>query len=110
MKKLILAAFSVALLVSLPRQANAQKEKMSTDKMKMQTNKTGISAEDKKALVELFKGVDPKMYRLEFNNAKEVYGSKKVTMGEVQQANKVRNPGGANGYMVLITRDNGALF
>lgn len=97
MKKLFFVTICMVLTCCLANRVQAQKA-------------TQISAEDKKAIVEIFKGVDPKSYRLEFNKGKEIYGSRKVSMEEVTQVSKVRNPGGANGYVVLAVRDDGVMF
>ncbi len=97
MKKIFFAAICMAVAVCLPTQTNAQKARQ-------------ISAEDKKAIIELFKGVDPKSYRLEFAKGKEVYGARKVSIAEVDQVSKIRNPGGQNGYVVLAVRDDGVMF
>jgi len=95
MKKYLIAALGMLLIASL--NANAQKGK-------------AITPEDKKAIIELFKGVNPKLYHLQFNNKKEVYGKKKVTMAELRQAQTIRNPMGTNGYVVLAVRDDGVMF
>jgi hypothetical protein len=72
--------------------------------------RTPVSAEDKAAIIELFKGVPKSQYRLQFNNSKEVYGSKKVSMTELTQLSKVRKPGMDNGYVVLIVQDDGVMY
>jgi hypothetical protein len=69
-----------------------------------------ISAEDKKAIVALFKDADPTMYRLQFNEGKEVYGKRQIKMDELEQIKKVRNPAGENGYVVLAVKDDGIMF
>jgi hypothetical protein len=69
-----------------------------------------ISEADKKEIVQLFDGVDKSKYRLQFNNGKEVYGSRKVSMRELQQVKKVRNPMGEHGYVVLIVSDDGIVY
>ncbi|MFN8344365.1 MAG: hypothetical protein U0X91_05155 [Spirosomataceae bacterium] len=69
-----------------------------------------ISAEDKKAIVALFKDADPTMYRLQFNDGKEVYGKRQIKMDELEQIKKVRNPAGENGYVVLAVKDDGIML
>jgi len=69
-----------------------------------------ISEEDKKAIIKLFEGVDKSKYRLQFNHGKEVYGTRKVSMKELEQVRKVRNPASDAGYVVLIVVDDGAVY
>lgn len=64
-------------------------------------NSIRISDDDKKAIIGIFKEVDPKLYRLEFNNGKEIYGSRKITMSELEQIRKVRNPTDQSAYLVV---------
>lgn len=44
----------------------------------------GVTAADKRAIVDIFKGVDASKYRLAFNNGDEVYGSKAIKMGDLK--------------------------
>jgi len=76
---------------------------------KAQNNKP-VSAADKAAIIKLFKGVDKSLYRLQFNKSKEVYGKKQFSMSEVEQINQIRNPGSANGYVVVAYRDDGVMY
>jgi hypothetical protein len=66
-----------------------------------------VSAADQKAIEELFKGVDPKKYRLQFQNGKRVLGTKKVAMRDLEQVKKYRNPAEAAGWIVLIVETEG---
>jgi hypothetical protein len=52
------------------------------------TSTRRISAADKAAIKELFKGVDPSTYRLEFDGGKDTMGSKKLTLASVKQAGR----------------------
>jgi hypothetical protein len=61
-----------------------------------------ISAEDQQAIVELFKGVDPSKYRLQFNEGKRVVGNKNVGMNDIEQIRKIRNPAAAAGFFIII--------
>jgi len=69
-----------------------------------------ISAADKKAIIALFKGVDPNLYRLEFNHGRETYGKKKIEMQDLEQVKRVTNPGEESGYVVLIVSDDGTMY
>lgn len=53
----------------------------------------GVSAADKKAIIDIFKGVDASKYRLAFNDGGEVYGSKAVKMSDLKMLS--RNGGAA---------------
>ena len=69
-----------------------------------------LSAADKKAIKEIFKGVDSSKYRLQFNGGKEVVGSKRVSMRQLEQVRKITNPGEAAGWVVLIVSDDGIVY
>jgi hypothetical protein len=47
-----------------------------------------ISDADKKAIINLFKDVDPGQYRLVFNNGEEVYGRKRIKMSDLKTASR----------------------
>ncbi len=97
MKKLVFVAICMAVAITFPTQSQAQKEKK-------------ISAEDQKAIVELFKDVDPASYRLQFNKSRDVYGKRKVSMSEIEQVRKLRNPLDEKGWVVLTVKDDGIMF
>jgi len=69
-----------------------------------------ISAEDKKAVIALFKGIDPSKYRLEFNHGRESYGTKKIEMSDLKQVRKISNPGEESGWVILIVEDDGVMY
>ena len=48
----------------------------------------GVTAADKKAIVDIFKGVDASKYRLVFNNGGEVFGSKAIKMADLKTLNR----------------------
>jgi hypothetical protein len=48
----------------------------------------GVSAADKRAILEIFKGVDPSKYRLSFNNGGEVHGTKAIKMADLKQLSR----------------------
>lgn len=96
MKALAIYAVSLMLLVSMSNKAIGQEKT--------------ISEQDKKEIIKLFEGVDKSKYRLQFNNGKEVYGARKISMRELQQVRKVRNPQDEHGYVVLIVSDDGIVY
>jgi hypothetical protein len=55
---------------------------------KATTNKKQISAADKAAIKELFKGADAKNYRVQFDGGKDTVGAKKLTLADVKQAGR----------------------
>ena len=65
---------------------------------KATTNKKQISAADKAAIKEIFKGADEKNYRVQFDGGKDTMGSKRLTMADVKQAGKTGPGTGA--YLV----------
>lgn len=69
-----------------------------------------ISAEDKAAIKEIFKGVDPAKYRLEFDGGKDTMGSKKVSMADVKQTKTVSHAGEEANRVTFIARDSGVVY
>jgi hypothetical protein len=70
-----------------------------------------ISAEDKAAIKEIFKGVNPSKYRLEFDGGKDTMGSKKVSMADIKQVQSVEHPSGNDAArVVFIAKDRGVMF
>ncbi|MDP9099083.1 MAG: hypothetical protein M3N48_08835 [Verrucomicrobiota bacterium] len=55
---------------------------------KATTYKKRISAADKAAIKELFKGADAKNYRIAFDHGRDTMGSKKLTLASVKQAGR----------------------
>jgi hypothetical protein len=104
----MLAAASFCCLTSLaaaqapPAQTTAKPPAAPASKAKEVAAKPRLSAPDKKAIVELFKDVDPSKYRLEFDNGREVYGTKKIEMADLQQIKRVTKPSEASGYLIDI--------
>jgi len=75
-----------------------------------QTQQKQISTEDKAAIKALFKGVSPSKYRLQFDNGKDVAGSKRVTMSQLKQIRRGINPGETAGYILLIVEGDNVVY
>jgi hypothetical protein len=78
--------------------------------MKMTPKARKIAESDKKAIIEAFKGVDPSLYRLQFNNGTEVYGNKKIQMRDIEQIQKVRTPGEDVGWIVFVVEKGDIIY
>ena len=52
------------------------------------TNSKRISAADKAAIKEIFRGADANNYRIQFDGGKDTMGSKKLTLASVRQAGR----------------------
>lgn len=50
--------------------------------------KQRVTKDDKKAIIEIFKDVDPAEYRLVFKNGKEVHGNKHIKMNDLKVVGK----------------------
>lgn len=84
--------------------------KSGVDQASTTTNQKQISAAEKAAIKELFKGADPSTYRLEFDGGRDTMGTKKLTMADVQQMQKTGDPGGNVGRVVFIAKDSGVMY
>jgi hypothetical protein len=84
-----------------------EKEKPAADHGKRPTH---ISPADQRAIEALFKGVDQSKYHLQFENGKRTIGTKKVEMSELEQVKKIRNPGEAAGWIILIVEGNDVIY
>lgn len=66
-----------------------------------------ISDTDKKAIIDLFKNVDPSQYRLVFNSGEEVYGQKSIKMSDLKTASR-KIDGNAKGFKwTFVAGDRG---
>jgi hypothetical protein len=65
---------------------------------KAATYKKRISAADKAAIKEIFKGADAKNYRVQFDGGKDTMGAKKLSLASVKQAG--RTGAGTGAYLV----------
>ena len=94
---LLLCCFSLAVHAQRPTTNSLSKEK-------------SISAADQKAIQEIFKGVDPSKYRLEFDNKKTTVGTKTVRMQDLNQIKRVTNPAESAGYIVFVVEGNSVVY
>lgn len=104
-----LIGFTLLLLVcgSLRSFGQERPQTNATTQERAQTNATTISADDKREIISLFKGVDSKLYRLQFNS--EVYGSKKIEMRDLTQVKRVSNPLDVKGWVIISHSDHGIM-
>jgi hypothetical protein len=58
------------------------------DQASTTTNQKRISAADKAAIKEIFRGADANNYRIQFDGGKDTMGSKKLTLASVKQAGR----------------------
>ena len=72
-----------------------------------QAKPKSISPADQRALEALFKGVDPSKYRLHFTRT---VGRKNVEMRDLEQVSKIRNPGEAAGWIILIVEGKDVIY
>lgn len=70
----------------------------------------GVSAADQKAITELFKGVDPSKYRLQFNGKRTTLGQKTVRMQDIEQVRKFTNPVEAAGWIVFVVEGDDVIY
>ncbi|WP_421799764.1 hypothetical protein [Haliscomenobacter sp.] len=68
----------------------------------------GVSAADKKAIVDIFKGVDASKYRLVFNNGSEVYGSKAIKMADLKTLSRTGGTAAKGTKWTFIAGDRSA--
>ncbi|MDX2248286.1 MAG: hypothetical protein SF052_16000 [Bacteroidia bacterium] len=74
------------------------------------TARKGISAADKAAIKEIFKGVDASKYRLQFNNKAETLGNRTVAMKDLQQVKRITNPAEAAGWIVFVVEGDDVIY
>lgn len=99
MKSSVIAGFLALFTIGMSLPLFAQDQRAAAGPKK-------ISPEDKAAIKEIFKGVDPSKYRLEFDGGKEVMGSKKVKMGDINQIEKGGKPDSTD-RVIIAVRDRG---
>lgn len=107
-KLLFQAGFLFLFLCFFALSANAQRP--STSPKANNARKSGVSAQDQKAIEEIFKDVDQSKYRLQFNDAKNVYGKRKVELADVNQIKRVTNPVEAAGWIVFVVEGDDVIY
>ncbi|MCB9080851.1 MAG: hypothetical protein H6555_03970 [Lewinellaceae bacterium] len=101
----------LAALVCFTMTANAQKPtRTTTTSVKANKAATGISDADQKAIQELFKDVDPSKYRLQFNSKRTAFGTRAVSMDDLNQIKRVTNPAEAAGYIVFVVEGDDVVY
>ena len=92
----------VVILFCAPQTATAQRGKT--------TARSGVSAADQQAIADLFKGVDPSKYRLQFNNKSKTLGQRSVQMTDIQQVRRITNPAEAAGWIVFVVEGDDVIY
>jgi hypothetical protein len=56
----------------------------------------------KSQLVEIFRDVDPSLYRLQFDGGRETFGTAKISMRDIRQTTRFTNPLDEHGWIVFV--------
>lgn len=115
-------AFLIVLVFALVLSANAQNTKdkrattrtKSTTELKQDVSKKRISEKDRRAIVELFKGVDASKYQLQFYNGESrkpsKYGRLNYKMNDLQRVQRITNPVDAVGWIVFVVEGDDVIY
>ena len=76
---------------------------------KAQLRTTALSAADKAAIIHIFKGTDPSLHSLLFNEGREVYGKKSISKTDLDYIKKQRFPAG-EGAIIINLRGRMAIY
>jgi len=83
-------------------------------KLKQEVAKKRISDKDRKAIQNLFRGVNPSKYRLQFYNGERrrpsKYGRLNYKMNDLKRVQRLRNPVNAVGWIVLIVEGDDVIY
>lgn len=115
LKQLPLVAF---LLLAFTFCAYGQKQPVSkspnTGKLKQEVDAKRISASDRQAIMNLFKGVDPSKYKLQFYNGESkkpsTTGNLRYSMNDLNQVKRVTNPIDAVGWIVFVVEGDDVIY
>lgn len=103
-----------AFTMSLNAQRPVAKQKSSTTELKRDVEKKRISDADRKAIIELFKGVDQSKYRLQFYNGERKtpakYGRLSYQMNDLQRVKRITNPVDAVGWIVFVVEGDDVIY
>ena len=86
----------------------------SASKLKKEVDGKRISEKDRKAIINLFKDVDPKKYRLQFYNGEKrkasKYGRLSYRMNDLKRVQKLSNPVNAVGWIVFVVEGDDVIY
>lgn len=100
--------------MSLSAQRPVAKKNTSTTELKRDVDKKRISDADRKAIIELFKGVDQSKYQLQFYNGERrspaKYGRLSYKMNDLQRVKRITNPVDAVGWIVFVVEGDDVIY
>lgn len=103
-----------AFTISLSAQRPAAARKTSPTVIQQDMAKKRISDADRKAIIALFKDVDPKKYQLQFYNGERkkssTFGRMAYQMNDLQRVKKVNNSVDAAGYIVFVVEGDDVVY
>lgn len=110
---LLVFALSLSVDAQNSRYNRASKTKSSTE-LKQDVQKKRISERDRRAIIGLFKGVDPSKYRLQFYNGERRNTSKvgrlKYSMNDLKRVQRLTNPVDAVGWIVFVVEGDDVIY
>ncbi len=105
----LLLAFTVCLSAQRPVTKST-----SPTTIKKEVEKKRISDADRKAIIELFKGVDQSKYQLQFYNGERKspskYGRLSYQMEDLQRVKRITNPVDAVGWIVFALEGDDVVY
>jgi hypothetical protein len=82
--------------------------------LKQEVQKKRISDKDRRAILALFKGVDPSKYRLQFYNGERrrasKYGRLRYGMNDLKRVQRLTNPIDAVGWIVFVVEGDDVIY
>ena len=103
---LFLRLLCLSAIMCMSSMVQAQKSKS----LKRTTSKKAMTRADQNAVAALFKDVDPKKYKLQFNDKRSTYGNLRVRMRDVQRLKRRVNPVEAAGWIVFVVEGDDVIY
>jgi len=102
---IVRATYGFGAPESEAKQAQPEATRLRTDALRARPVVAAVSAQDRAELVGIFKGVDPSLYRLQFDGGRETYGDAKISMQDIRQMHRFVSPLDERGWIVLIVEN-----
>ena len=99
---IVRATYGFGAPESEAKQAQPEATRLRADALRARPLVSAVSAQDKAEIVEIFEGVDPSLYRLQFDGGRETFGTAKISMRDIRQTTRFTNPLDEHGWIVFV--------
>lgn len=111
---MLLLVFALSISANAQGRKYDRAAKSSSSQLKQEVEKKRISEKDRKAIMALFKDVDPSKYKLQFYNGERKTASNvgrlKYSMNDLKRVQRLTNPVNAVGWIVFVVEGDDVIY